>query len=307
MHRVEEVLVRELLKEFDLDLATEDNEILTEALRSVVSDEIDAESVIKKIKEEYFANLRKAFREKVSELRAERAHGVTEKQLWYLAALVFAESLLDKPVSASLVFEILRCIGMEESKNYPNRYYFLKQLEEKGLVKSITVMNSKSELLYCSTEEGKRIVDGSEAFNTIIKLREQILNDPNVRRLIDKYSKDELEVNIEIPKILETSQIISESDSAIKILLYGREMVNLTADEILQIDSLARDFGKFTQTELRKAYNSEKKAMAYIVYAYEKGWIRIAEKGSRDSIIFERVVDHELEESNFESFKAKTT
>ncbi len=284
MNRTEKVLIQELLKGFDLDLAVEDDEVLSEALRRTIGDGIDTNNLVKTLKDEFFRNLRRTFREKVQEVRIERNRNLTEKQLWYLSALVFAESLINKPVPASLVFEILRCIGMEERKNYPNRYYFLRQLEDKGLIKSLTVVNSRADYLFCSTEDGKKTVDGLKAFNTLIELKERILNDPEVKKLLEVYSKDE-HPSVELPKLLKASQIVSENDG-VKVLLYGREFVRLNRNEIEELKNLTRKLGKFNQQELRKEYSSEKKAMAYIVYAYEKGWIKIAER-VKDSVIFE--------------------
>ncbi len=294
LDRVQDTLVHELCEVFDLDIASEDDDILIEALKRTLGDEVDRlkldlNELVRKLREEYYNSLKRRFKENLAEVRAELRGAITDKQLMYLAATVFAESILHKPVPASLVFEILRCIGMEDRKNYPNRYYFLRQLEEKGLVKSITVVNSRAERLYCSEEEGKKIVDGSKEFEKLIELKERILSDTKVRRLIRTYSSEEPIMDVGLPKILESSQVVTEKEDCVKVLLYGREMVNLSKDEINEIGRIASEYGRFTQSDLRKTYRFEKKAMAYIVYAYEKGWIRIAEKGIRDSVIFERV------------------
>jgi len=284
VNRLETVLVRELLKDFDLDLATEDDEVLSEAIRRAIGDGIDADKIVKVLKEEFFNGLRILFREKVQEVRTEKKHNLTEKQAWYLAAVVFAESLINRPVPASLVFEILRCAGMEERRNYPNRYYFLRHLEEKGLVKSMNVVNSKSEYLFCSTEKGREFVDGLKAFNTLIALRERILTSLEVKKLIDAYSGGEQ--SIELPKLLKESQILEGVDGdSVRVILYGREPVKLNSKEIEELSDLTKKLGKFNQKRLRKEYYSEKKAMAYIVYAYSMGWIRV-DKKLKDSIVF---------------------
>ncbi|WP_290596960.1 MULTISPECIES: hypothetical protein [unclassified Archaeoglobus] len=309
--RIQETLVHELCGVFDLDIASEDDDILIEALKRTLGDEVerlklDLNELVRKLKKEYYNSLKKRFRESLAEVRAELRGSITKKQFMYLAATVFAESILNKPVPASLVFEILRCIGMEDRKNYPNRYYFLRQLEEKGLVKSITVVNSRADRLYCSEDEGKKIVDGSKEFEKLIELKERILNDAKIKHLIRTYSSEEPKMDVGLPKLLETSQVISEKEDNVKVLLYGREIVNISQDEINEIGRIVRECGRFTQSDLRKAYRFEKKAMAYVVYAYAKGWIRMAEKGRRNSLIFE-VAPHELKINNSKSLETETT
>jgi len=286
-------LLQEFLKRMSLDKATKESFILAEALRRTFGDSIDADEFVEELKKSYFDQVFQEFERRIKEVESEYEQKLPEKQLYYLSATVFAESLLGKPAPASLIFEVLRCARMEEERNFPNRYYFLKQLEDKGLVKKVTVVNSKAEHLYCPTEEGVSTVDGTEAFNQLVQLKEKIMGDDKVRKLVEQYSKEELEISEDLPKILATSQVISENEDRVKVLLYGREVVNLTMEEIKEIDSVAKSFGKFIQRELRKLPNlKEKKAMAYIVYAYEKGWIDIVEKGGkRGSVMFERRVD----------------
>jgi len=302
---VEEKVIHELLKVVNLDIAIEDDEILIEALGRTLKGDVerlnlDLHEIVKKLKREYFKRLREEFLDNLAKVRTERKQYIPEKQLMYLAATIFAESILKKPAPASLIFEILRCAGMEEERNFPNRYYFLRQLEEKGFVKKVTVVNSKAEQLYCPTEEGVKIVNGTEAFNRLIQLKEKIIGDSRVKKLVELYSKEELEICEDLPKILATSKVISENEDRVKVLLYGNEVVNLTREEIKEINSVAKSLGRFAQSGLRKHpdVKKEKKAMAYIVYAYEKGWIRVAEKGPRDSVIFERVPDYELDGDN---------
>jgi len=273
----------------------EDEYILLECLRETCKElgidvEID-EQFISELKTRYFKRFCEILERKIKAKKEEILSTVPTKQLYYLAATVFAESILSRPTPASLIFEILRCAGMEEEKNFPNRYYFLRQLEEKGLIKKITVVNSKAEQLYCSTEEGKKIVNGTDAFNKLIELRKTILNDTEVKKLIELYSKEDIKIKKELPKLLLTSQIISENDNVVRVSLYGREVINLSKEEIEKIDSIAKELGRFKQSDLRRLANSRTKAQAYLVYAYDKGWIDVIGKdirGREDSFIFER-------------------
>ena len=101
------------------------------------------------------------------------------------------------------------------------------------------IVNSKAEQLYCSTEEGRNLVNGTDAFNKLIELKEKILNDNRVKKLIELYSKEEIKIKKDLPKLLLTSQVISENDNVIKVLLYGREVANLGRKEVEKIDSIA--------------------------------------------------------------------
>jgi len=92
--------------------------------------------------------------------------------------------------------------------------------------------------------------------------------------------------------VLLTSQIISENDNVVRVLLYGREVANLSREEIEKIDSIAKELGRFRQSDLRTKANNRTKVQAYLVYAYNKGLIDIVDKspikGRADSFIFER-------------------
>ena len=72
-------------------------------------------------------------------MEQELNESLTIKRRYYLASVVFAESILGKPVPTSLIFEILRCIGVENKNNANNKYYFLKELEKSGFIKKISV------------------------------------------------------------------------------------------------------------------------------------------------------------------------
>ena len=73
----------------------------------------------------------------------------------------------------------------------------------------------------------------------------------------------------------------------IRIELFGREFVKLSREEIGRFDGVARNLEEFLQSDLRKATNNRAKAQAYIVYAYNKGWIEIAGSGGKkNSIVF---------------------
>ena len=294
-----ETLLNGLLSVIKWHIIKEDEYILLDCLREVCKEfEINVkvdEQFIRDLKTRYFEELRKALEKKIKIKREESLSIVSIKQLYYLAATVFAESILNKPVPASLIFEILRCAGMEEEKNFPNRYYFLKQLEERGLVRKITVVNSKAEQLYCSTEEGKKIVNGTEAFNKLIELKEKILNDNKVRKLIEIYSKEAPKIEHEKPAFLKNGRIIRENDNSISVLIYNDKVVNLTRDELEKIDSSAKSLGRFKHSELVEAVkngikNADFKARAYIVYAYAKGLIDIVE-GRSKGCVYERKVN----------------
>ena len=295
---VEEKVIHELLKVINLDIATEDDEILIEALDRTLKEDVerlnlDLHGIVKKLKGEYFKKLREEFLDNLAKVRTERKQYIPEKQLMYLAATVFAESILKKPAPASLIFEILRCAGMEEEKNFPNRYYFLRELEKKGLIKSITLVNSTTtKEFYCPTEEGKKAIDGTKAFDILIKLQDKILQDSKVKKLIENYSREEPNIKVNLPKLLEVSQIISENEEGVKILMYGYRNVLLSWNEIERIDEIAKELGKFTQNALERAYGSQWKAYAYIVYAHHKGWIRLVERvgeAKNSPALFERV------------------
>ncbi len=282
--RVEDSIVRELLEVVNLDIAIEDDEVLIDALNrtfkeSAVKLNINPYKIVKELKRKYFEKFREEFLRNLKEVRTERLQYIPEKQLMYLAATVFAELILNKPAPASLIFEILRCIGMEEDKNFPNRYYFLRELEKRGLVKSITLTDSKRvEKLYCPTNEGKKAVDGTAAFDMLIELQDKILQDQRVKSLIENYSKEEPDINVDLPKLLKTSQIISENEKGVKVFVYSKTRTFLSWEELKKIDEIAKNFGKITQMDIRNACGSQWKAGAYTTYAYHKGWIKIAEK-----------------------------
>ncbi len=291
MNAIEKTLMEEFLRRISLDIIAKEDWILSEAIRKRYGNKIDAEKFIMELKTRYFDKEYKEFEDTVREIE-ESTIDLSEKQLMYLAATVFAESILNKPVPASLIFEILRCAGMEEDKNFPNRYYFLRQLEEKGLIRKITVVNSKAEQLYCPTEEGRNVINGTDAFDKLIELKEKILSDTKVKKLVEIYSKEEINVKKDLPKLLLTSQIINENDNVVRILLYGREIANLRREEIEKIDSIAKELGRFRQSDLRTKASSRTKVQAYLVYAYNRGLIDIVDKspsrGRADSVIFER-------------------
>lgn len=287
-----EILINGLLTVVDWDTIKEEDYILLEALRKTCKEfrvnlEID-EQFVKELKRKFYEKFNETLKEKIRAKRDELLD-VPTKQLYYLAATAFANYILNRPAPASLIFEVLRCAGMEEERNFPNRYYFLEQLEMKSFVKKVKIVNSsKEEQLYCPTEKGWKAINGTEVFNKLIELKEKILSDGNVKKLMRKYSKDEIELKKEIPALLRSGKVISESENSVKVMLYnGKTFINLSKKEIEEIDSTAKSLGKFTQTELTKAVNADFKVRAYLIYAYEKGLVDVVERQGT-KFIYER-------------------
>ena len=273
-----EILLNGLLMVIDWDTIKENDYILLESLRETCKEfgvkvEID-EQFVKELKRKFYEKFNETLKEKIRAKRDELL-AISTKQLYYLAATAFANYVLNRPAPASLIFEVLRCAGMDEKRNFPNRYYFLGQLEIKGLVRKVKIANSsKEEQLYCPTEKGWKAINGTEAFNKLIELKEKILSDENVKRLMRKYSKDEIELKKEIPALLRSGRVVSESENSVRVMLYnGKTFINLSKEEIEKIDSTAKSLGRFTQTELAKAVNADFKVRAYLIYAYEKGLV----------------------------------
>ena len=155
--------------------------------------------------------------------------------------------------------------------------------------------NSKAEYFYCPTEEGKKIIDGTEAFDRLIKLREKILNNERVKKLREIYSKEEPKIEQKIPDFIKGGKIIREDDNFVSVVMYGDRVVNLIRKELERIDSTAKELGRFKHSDLVKAIgndirNVDFKIRAYIVYAYEKGLIDIVDSSGK-VCVYERKID----------------
>jgi DNA-binding PadR family transcriptional regulator len=192
---------------------------------------------------------------------------------------VFVEELLNKPVPAPLVFEVLRCVGVEENGNNPNKYYYLRQLKAKGLVEENTSAKSEAEYFYSATELGKKVAKLHAFFKELVGLRDKILNDEKVKKLVEVYSQRELSKS-NVPNLIRRSKVVKEDEKGIKVKLYdGKSYINVTWAELEQMDSTAKELGTFSHLELMKKSNmSDFKARAYLVYAYERGLIDIVDR-----------------------------
>lgn len=135
----EEILARELVKRLDVRIVAKSDLILVEALKRMCGNSINAEEVVRLLRKLYFDEFAKDYTKTVEEVEQELNESLTIKRTYYLASVVFAESILGKPVPTSLIFEILRCIGVENKNNANNKYYFLKELEKSGFIKKISV------------------------------------------------------------------------------------------------------------------------------------------------------------------------
>ena len=135
----EEILARELVKRLDVRIVAKSDLILVEALKRMCGNSINAEEVVRLLRKLYFDEFAKDYTKTVEEVEQELNESLTIKRTYYLASVVFAESILGKPVPTSLIFEILRCIGVENKSNANNKYYFLKELEKSGFIKKISV------------------------------------------------------------------------------------------------------------------------------------------------------------------------
>ena len=135
----EEILARELVKRLDVRIVAKSDLILVEALKRMCGNSINAEEVVRLLRKLYFDEFAKDYTKTVEEVEQELNESLTIKRTYYLASVVFAESILGKPAPTSLIFEILRCIGVENKNNANNKYYFLKELEKSGFIKKISV------------------------------------------------------------------------------------------------------------------------------------------------------------------------
>jgi DNA-binding MarR family transcriptional regulator len=300
MNKLEQTIADVLIEVINLrslaELLSKDCEILSESLRKILGDDINAEEIVKELRAKFGTRLYHDILKLSSEIEAEYKYSLTEKQQYYLAAIVFAEEILKRPIPVSLVFRILEYIRVEHEGTFSNRYRPFNQLEKKGLIRRVTLVNSSIRHLYRATEEGRKIASYLDAFNNILNRKNEILNSSKVKKLIEEIQSishlDEshmILISDGLPKIIENSMILYEDDDIVKILLYGRETAILSLNELKEVDEIATNLKRFTQTDLRSACGSTKKAMAYIVYAYEKGWIRIVDRGGKgNAVIFER-------------------
>ena len=276
----EEILARELVKRLDVRIVAKSDLILVEALKRMCGNSINAEEVVRLLRKLYFDEFAKDYTKTVEEVEQELNESLTIKRTYYLASVVFAESILGKPVPTSLIFEILRCIGVENKSNANNKYYFLKELEKSGFIKKISVNTGSRRIdLYYATEDGKRAVADLEAFNQLKKNEDRILKDERIKKIVSEYTKEDGEM----PEYLKMGKILHEDENSISVLLYENKSVCLDRYEFEKIDSLAKTLRVFTSTTLVKELendvkNADFKVRAYLVYSYEKGQVRVLGK-----------------------------
>jgi hypothetical protein len=88
---------------------------------------------------------------------------------------------------------------------------------------------------------------------------------------------------LELLKIF--GEVVIPEEVKVEVVDSGRNTAILSLNEIKEVDDIATNLKRFTQTDLRSACGSSKKAMGYIVYAYEKGWIRVVKIGGRGNAV----------------------
>jgi len=70
-------------------------------------------------------------------------------------------------------------------------------------------------------EIGWKAINGTKAFNKLIELKEKILSDEGVKKLVRKYSKDKIELKKEIPALLRSGKVVSENENSVRVMLYN--------------------------------------------------------------------------------------